>query len=51
MSDLISRSEALESLKKEYNRRHTGDGLKLAWIEKAINDVPSAEVEDEDDGK
>lgn len=41
-SDLIFRKAAMESLTKEYNRRFLAgdrDGLKLAWIEKAVNDV------------
>ena len=42
MADYIDRQAVIDSVKKEYNRRRTGDGLKLAWIEKAINDVPSA---------
>ena len=45
MSDLIDRKAALASLVKEYNRRFDlgeREGLRLAWIEKAIDDVPSA---------
>ena len=38
-ADLVSRKKVIESLKNEYNRKHTDDGLKLAWIEKAVNDV------------
>lgn len=41
MSDLVSREEVIKSITAEYNRRRTGDGLRLAWIEKAINAVPS----------
>ena len=37
MDELISRQEAIKAVTREYNRRRTGDGLKLAWIEKAIN--------------
>ena len=40
-ADLVSRAEVKQSLVSEYNRRHTKDGLKLAWIEKAVNDVPN----------
>lgn len=39
--DTVSRVAVMQSLTKEYNRRRTGDGLKLAWIEKAVNDVPA----------
>ena len=48
MNDLIRRQDAFEELKKEYNRKgaesgwEPGFGLKLAWIEKAINSVPEA---------
>lgn len=43
-NDLVKRNEVMESLANEYNKRYRveGDsfrGLKLAWIEKAINDV------------
>lgn len=46
-NDLVKRNEVMESLANEYNKRYRveGDtfrGLKLAWIEKAINDVHSA---------
>ena len=43
---MINRKEAMKALTAEYNRRryahdlHPGEGLKLAWIEKAINSVP-----------
>lgn len=43
--DLISRREVMDSLTNEYNRRFmAGDrgGLKMAWIEKAVDDVPPA---------
>jgi len=43
--ELITRTAVMESLKAEYNRRGTGDGLKLAWIEKAVSDTPSAQPE------
>ena len=38
----LNRAAVMQSLTREYNRRRTGDGLKLAWIEKAVNDVPEA---------
>lgn len=37
--EIISRSEVMKSITAEYNRKATGDGLKLAWIEKAVNSV------------
>ena len=40
MIDCIDRKAAMCSLVKEYNRRRSGDGLRLAWIEKAIDDTP-----------
>lgn len=47
--DLVRRSEVMESLTAEYNRRYKEGGLKLAWIEKAVNEAPdlwiSAETE------
>ncbi len=43
--DTVSRVAVMESLTREYNRRRTGDGLKLAWIEKAVNDVPEVKTE------
>lgn len=39
--DTVSRAAVMESLTKEYNRRLPADGLKLAWIEKAVNEVPA----------
>lgn len=51
MSDLISRQAVIESLKNEYNRKASESGwdrsfgLKLAWIEKAVDGVPAAEME------
>jgi len=30
----------MRSLTEEYNRRYKEGGLKLAWIEKAVNDTP-----------
>ena len=41
--ELITRTAVMKSLKAEYNRRGTGGGLKLAWIEKAVSDTPSAQ--------
>lgn len=41
--ELVSRRAVIKSVTREYNRRRTGDGLKLAWIEKAINGTPSAQ--------
>ena len=38
----------MECLTKEYNRRFMlgdRDGLKLAWIEKAVDDAPTVEAE------
>ena len=43
--DLVYRDEIMDSLVKEYNRKRTNDGLKLAWIEKAVNDVKPAPPE------
>lgn len=37
--EYISRSDAMKAITEEYNRRRDGDGLKLAWIEKALNSV------------
>ena len=39
--DLVSRKAVMDSLTEEYNRRRE-DGLKLAWIELAVNRVGSA---------
>lgn len=33
----VSRSEVMKAITEEYNRKSTGEGLKLAWIEKAVN--------------
>lgn len=46
MTGLISREKAIKSLAKEYLRRNTyGDEeLRLAWAEKAIDDVPDEPV-------
>lgn len=40
--DLISRRLVLDSLVDEYNKRRQEGGLKLAWIELAVNRVGSA---------
>ena len=40
----VSRAAVMQSLTREYNRRRTGDGLKLAWIEKAVNEVPEVKT-------
>ena len=48
--DLVHRDEVMAALVAEYNRRYMeGDrgGLKLAWIEKAVNSVPAADEEDD----
>ena len=45
MADLIDRKAVMESITAEYNRKGTGDGLRLAWIEKAVNSVPSVTPE------
>ena len=37
---LVSKKELMASMKEEYNRKACGTGLKLAWIEKAVNDTP-----------
>lgn len=41
-SELVDRAKVMESLTKEYNIRWDERGLKLAWIEKAVNEVPAA---------
>ena len=46
-TDCISRQAALASLVKEYNRRFSlgeRNGLKMAWIEKAVDDTPHIDV-------
>lgn len=43
-NDLVRREDVMQALLAEYNRRFmAGDrgGLKLAWIEKAVNSVPT----------
>ena len=47
-NDLVRREDVMQALLAEYNRRFmAGDrgGLKLAWIEKAVDSVPAAEKE------
>lgn len=46
MGQLITRFDAIKSVANEYNRRKAWEegGLKLAWIEKAINDTPDADA-------
>lgn len=44
-NDIVRRKDVMDSLVKEYNRRYSlgeRNGLKLAWIEKAVNDVTAA---------
>lgn len=48
--DLIRRDEVMDALTQEYNRRYAAgekDGLRLAWIEKAVNSVTAADEEDD----
>ena len=45
-NDLVSRKDVMDSLVKEYNRRYSlgeHSGLRLAWIEKAVNEVGVAQ--------
>lgn len=37
--DLVSRQEVMVHLIHEYNRKADDHGLKLAWIEKAVNEA------------
>ena len=39
--DIVSRREVMKSIVAEYNRRYSEGGLRLAWIEKAVNDTPA----------
>lgn len=41
MGDLVERNAVMNSIIAEYNRKGDRGGLKLAWIEKAVNEVPS----------
>lgn len=51
-SDLVRRDEVMKSLTNEYNIRFRAEGiiafggLRLAWIEKAVDDVKPAESRD-----
>lgn len=40
-AEYIGRQEVMKAIAEEYNRKGTNDGLKLAWIEKAVNSVPA----------
>lgn len=40
--DYISRKEVMASLTEEYNRRRADGGLRLAWIELAVNRTPGS---------
>lgn len=47
-NDFVRRNEVMDSLVKEYNRRFSlgeRNGLRLAWIEKAVNEVKPAQPE------
>lgn len=49
-NDLVRREDVMQALLAEYNRRFmAGDrgGLKLAWIEKAVNSAPAAQLHDD----
>lgn len=48
---LVYTDELMAHLTCEYNRRAVGSGLKLAWIEKAVNDTPTAEGYEEKDNE
>ena len=41
-NDIVSREAVMQALIDEYNKRFQEQGLKLAWIEKAVNSVKSA---------
>lgn len=50
-NDLVRREDVMQALLAEYNRRFmAGDrgGLKLAWIEKAVNSVPAVNAAEEE---
>ena len=44
MGRLVDTDELKRCITAEYNRKRTNDGLKLAWIEKAVDDTPDAEI-------
>lgn len=46
--ELVSRKEIMKAITDEYNRRSDGNGLKLAYIEKAVNSVDSWKSMDEE---
>lgn len=50
-NDLVRRKDVMDSMVKEYNRRFSlgeRNGLRLAWIEKAVNEVDVAQPTDAD---
>ena len=50
-NDLVRREDVMQALLAEYNRRFmAGDrgGLKLAWIEKAVNSAPAVNTAGEE---
>lgn len=47
--DLVRRGDVMDELVKEYNRRWQEGGLKLAWIEKAVDSVRPVEDVREND--
>ena len=48
MGRLVDAEDLMVNICKEYDRKadmgQTGSGLKLAWIESAVNDTPTAEL-------
>lgn len=44
MNRLIEHDAVMLSIAKEYNRWRPTEGLRLAWIEKAVNDTPTAKI-------
>ena len=46
---LVYTDELMKSITAEYNRKRTNNGLRLAWIEKAVNDTPTAEAQADDE--
>lgn len=50
--DLVRRGDVMDELVKEYNKRWQEGGLKLAWIEKAVDSArPVADVRENVRGK
>lgn len=43
--ELVRRGDVMKALTKEYNDRYKEGGLKLAWIEKAVNSVTEVKHE------